>query len=55
MASIIINSVLAHYESHNKPKNTVTVPTGGHLTVIGDIHGQLPDLITIFNLQGSLL
>jgi hypothetical protein len=30
----------------------VVVPPEGRITVVGDIHGQLEDLLTIFKLNG---
>lgn len=48
----IISGISAHYQKTNKYSNTVSIPSGGKLTVIGDIHGQLPDIRTIFELQG---
>jgi diadenosine tetraphosphatase ApaH/serine/threonine PP2A family protein phosphatase len=33
--------------------NDCVVPRGGKANVVGDIHGQLPDLLTIFRLNGN--
>jgi len=31
----------------------ITLPENTQLTVVGDIHGQLADLLTIFRLRGT--
>jgi hypothetical protein len=30
----------------------VSIPANGRLTIVGDIHGQLADLLTIFRMNG---
>lgn len=34
------------------PLEDVTIPQAGSLTVVGDVHGQLADVLTIFRLNG---
>jgi serine/threonine-protein phosphatase 5 len=30
----------------------ISIPKDGRLTVCGDVHGQLPDLLTVFEMNG---
>jgi diadenosine tetraphosphatase ApaH/serine/threonine PP2A family protein phosphatase/Ca2+-binding EF-hand superfamily protein len=37
---------------HQSPMNLITIPVGVQLIVVGDIHGQLEDLLTILDKNG---
>eukprot|EP01127_Copromyxa_protea_P018101 TRINITY_DN5624_c0_g1_i1.p1 TRINITY_DN5624_c0_g1~~TRINITY_DN5624_c0_g1_i1.p1 ORF type:complete len:830 (-),score=138.19 TRINITY_DN5624_c0_g1_i1:42-2462(-) len=41
-----------HYKSVRKSLTRIVVPENGHVTVVGDIHGQLIDLLTILSHTG---
>ena len=53
-AKKIISEVKEIFQKH-KALVSLSVPEGGHLTVVGDTHGQLIDVLTIFQLRGKLL
>lgn len=48
----IFSEVTRHLRDYEKTVNEIYIPPGCDLVVVGDIHGQLDDLITIFNLEG---
>ncbi|KAG2794668.1 hypothetical protein PC110_g20977 [Phytophthora cactorum] len=37
---------------HESPMNSVDIPPGGKMVVVGDLHGQLEDLLTIMEKNG---
>jgi hypothetical protein len=51
-AYLIISRVLEMF-SKLPTVTDVTIPENGRITVVGDLHGQLEDLCTIFNLNGK--
>lgn len=52
IAKILAVMGYRYYKNLNKPLVRITVPEGGQVTVVGDVHGQLIDLLTILNTVG---
>jgi len=47
----IIEAVTAHYELQTTVQE-IPLPEGTKMTIVGDLHGQLQDLFTIFTING---
>lgn len=48
----IFSEITRHLSNNENTVNNIYIPPGCELVVVGDIHGQLDDLVTIFNMEG---
>lgn len=48
----VLGQTVARLSSDSCNVKDVAIPAAGQVTIIGDLHGQLPDLLTIFRLNG---
>jgi protein phosphatase len=51
-AYTLVKLMKEYLEKHAKNINEITIPRNGRVIVVGDTHGQLPDLLTILDLGG---
>lgn len=48
----LIVEVTRHHRDYEHTLNEISIPTNGSIVIVGDLHGQLDDLLKIFELEG---